>query len=103
MAREGALVWGQSAYKKTGVTPYVHDLGARVPSLRRLFKKRPYFTNGSAKTLNDVLAMARFGPGQQGAFVHQSAGGDAQGSGPAADQALDQDARDALLAFLDLL
>jgi hypothetical protein len=102
MAREGALVWGQSAYKKTGVTPYVHDLGARVPSLRRLFKKRPYFTNGSAKTLADVLAMARFGPGQ-GDFVHQSAGGDAQGPGRGAEQALDQEAREALLAFLSLL
>src|SRR5690606_7468347 len=38
MAPEGALVWGSAAYARTGVTPYVHERGARVPSLRRLYK-----------------------------------------------------------------
>ena len=54
------LVWGQAKYAKTGVLPYVDDEGARVPSLRRLHAKHPYFTNGSAKTLTDLLARARF-------------------------------------------
>jgi hypothetical protein len=55
LSREGPIVWGSNGYKKTGVLPYVHDLGARTPSLRRLYKKRPYFTNGSAKSLREVL------------------------------------------------
>lgn len=53
------IVWGQARYAKTGVEPYVHPEGARVPSLRRLYKKHPYFTNGSAKSLAEVLARAR--------------------------------------------
>jgi len=53
---EGApLVWGSAGYRKTGITPYVHADGARTPSLRRLYKKHPYFTNGSARSLDDVL------------------------------------------------
>jgi cytochrome c553 len=51
----GPIVWGQDTYEMTGVVPYVHDRGARVPSLRRLTKKWPYFTNGSAHSLADVL------------------------------------------------
>ena len=39
MAREGALVWARGDYEKTGVLPYVSDAGARVVSLRRLYKK----------------------------------------------------------------
>ena len=62
-------MWGKAEYKKTGVEPYVHENGARVPSLRRLYKKRPYFTNGSAKTLEEVLARARFAPG---GFWHEA-------------------------------
>ncbi len=71
LSREGAIVWGLNEYRKTGIQPYVHELGARVPSLRRLYKKRPYFTNGSAKTLRDVLDRARFG-GAPG-FFHDGA------------------------------
>jgi cytochrome c peroxidase len=85
----GPLVWACDAYEKTGVEPYVHEKGARVPSLRRLYKKRPYFTNGSAKTVLDVLDRARFSP-----FSHEGrTDGDRL---PAAD------AR-AIAAFLDLL
>lgn len=91
-AREGAIVWARSEYKKTGVTPYVHEEGARVPSLRRLYKKRPYFTNGSAKTLADVLALARF---NDAAFYHAGA--------PEGLSSLTEAEREALLAFLDLL
>ncbi len=93
LSREGAIVWGMSEYRKTGIEPYVHELGARVPSLRRLYKKRPYFTNGSAKTLREVLSRARFG-GAPG-FFHDGA--------PAGLEALSEVEKDALEAFLDLL
>ena len=93
LSREGAIVWGMNEYRKTGVEPYVHELGARVPSLRRLYKKRPYFTNGSAKTLRDVLSRARFG-GPSG-FFHDGA--------PAGLEALGEQEKDALEVFLGLL
>lgn len=105
LAPEGAIVWGRDGYEKTGVVPYVHDEGARVPSLRRLYKKQPYFTNGSARTLAEVLERARFGdvpsassstPGQ-GAFFHDGAPED---GGLARLAPADIEA---LLAFLDLL
>lgn len=89
---EGPIVWGRIGYEQTGVLPYVHEQGARVPSLRRLYKKRPYFTNGSAKTLREVLSRARFG---QTTFFHDAA--------PAGLTALTPDAIGSLSAFLDLL
>jgi hypothetical protein len=96
MSPAGPIVWGKAEYKKTGVVPYVHDLGARVPSLRRLYKKYPYFTNGSAKSIEEVLARARFvGPGDSG-FLHE-------GPGDVLGDALDERARAALLRFLDIL
>lgn len=93
LAREGAIVWARSEYEKTGVEPYVHERGARVPSLRRLYKKRPYFTNGSARTLRDVLARARFDGASR--FFHDGA--------PAGLEALSYQESDALIAFLALL
>lgn len=90
---EGPIVWGRDGYEKTGVEPYVHERGARPPSLRRLFKKRPYFTNGATKNLGAVLERARFGEG--GAFFHDG--------GPAGAEPLRPDEIEALLAFLDLL
>ena len=83
----GPIVWSDAAYAKTGVVPYVHDLGARVPPLRRLYKKWPYFTTGSARSLADVLD--RFtddGMHDGGTGAH-----------------LDATTWQALLAFLDLL
>jgi cytochrome c peroxidase len=59
-SREGALVFGAARKVRTGVEPYVHDHGARVPSLRRVADKYPYFTNGRARSLDEVLARARF-------------------------------------------
>jgi hypothetical protein len=94
MAKEGALVWGRAGYEKTGVVPYVNELGARVPSLRRLYKKRPYFTNGAAKDLRAVLDRARFGAG---VFFHDEAPEGAEVAG------LDERSKEGLLAFLDLL
>jgi hypothetical protein len=54
------LVWGAPFFSKTGIEPYVRPGGARVPSLRRVAEKYPYFTNGSAATLRDVLTRFRY-------------------------------------------
>ena len=48
MSPEGALTWATDRRWKTGIVPYVHADGARVPALRRLYRKYPYFTNGTA-------------------------------------------------------
>jgi hypothetical protein len=92
MSREGAIVWAHADYEKTGVLPYVNEAGARVVSLRRLYKKYPYFTNGSAKDLSSVLERARFGDGR---FFHDGA--------PEGTKPLDSEEKVGLLAFLDLL
>jgi hypothetical protein len=92
MSREGPIVWASTAYRKTGIEPYVHDEGARPPSLRRLYKKWPYFTNGSAKSLREVVERARF----RGTETwHDRAPEGA--TGMTASEA------EALVAFLDLL
>lgn len=88
------IVWGSAGYRKTGVLPYVHTEGARTPSLRRLYKKYPYFTNGSAKSLEDVLVGVRFKGGET---WHALA------TAPADAEALDVKGRDAVRAFLELL
>jgi cytochrome c peroxidase len=91
---EGPIVWASADYQKTGVTPYVHEAGARVPSLRRLYTKWPHFTNGSADTLRDVLNGVRF---DQTRFFHENAPADATLHGLTPEQVAD------LGAFLDLL
>lgn len=68
----GPIVWGTGERKQTGVQPYVHEEGARVPSLRRLYAKRPYFTNGSTTALSE--AAARFSVGTE-QHVRDAAGG----------------------------
>jgi cytochrome c peroxidase len=82
------LVWGSDGYQRTGVEPYVHEQGARTPSLRRSYLKRPYFTNGSAPDLSSVVEFIRLQP-----FSHQ------RGEGPT----LDAEQRAALVSFLRLL
>ena len=93
---EGAIVWASAEYQKTGVTPYVHESGTRVPSLRRAAAKWPHFTNGSADTLLEVVRRARF---DRTRFFHD-------GAPPAALPTLTaftpEQARD-LTAFLELL
>ena len=91
----GAPVWAMNEYRKTGVTPYVHDNGARVPSLRRLAKKYPYLTSGSAKSLDDLLGRVRWT--NAGAFFHDNA--------PATEktESLSGHERETLRAFLELL
>jgi hypothetical protein len=91
MAREGPIVWARETYERTGVEPYVHEDGTRVPSLRRLWEKRPYFTNGSAADLDEVIRRAHV---SSGTFLHD---GDGEAAVP------DEASRRALRAFLDLL
>jgi hypothetical protein len=92
LSREGPIVWARDGYHKTGIEPYVHEQGARAPSLRRVYAKRPYFTNGSARSLRDVLARARW---QGDAFWHDRAPEGAEGLG--------EEERRVVEAFLDLL
>ncbi len=75
LSAEAPLVFGDARYEKTGIEPTVHERGARVPSLRRSFLKRPYFTNGSAADLEAVLEGVRI---DQGRFLH--AGGPSSGA-----------------------
>jgi hypothetical protein len=93
-SREGPIVWASADYQKTGVTPYVHESGARVPSLRRLYLKWPHFTNGSADTVRDVLAGVRY---DEARFYHQNAPVDPTLRALTPEQSND------LSAFLDLL
>src|SRR6185295_13880689 len=94
LSPSGPIVWSNAAYAKTGVVPYVHDLGARPPTLRRLYKKWPYFTNGSARSLADLLDRFASSPSTT---YHDGAPADA------ALVRLTADEKSALLAFLDLL
>lgn len=61
--------------------------------LRRLYKKHPYFTNGSASSVDEVLDRVRVDP--DGRVWHQGGGGGGQPLGIAD--------RRALSAFLQLL
>jgi cytochrome c peroxidase len=65
-----------------------------VPTLRRLYKKWPYFTNGSARSLTEVLDRFATSPT---ATYHDGAPTDA------ALVRLTADEKSALRAFLDLL
>jgi hypothetical protein len=96
LTHDAPIVWGKDEYSQSGVMPYVHPEGARIPSLRRLYKKHPYFTNGSAKDLASVLDRARFG---DGTFWHETP----DGQSDAETTRLDAREKEALLAFLDLL
>jgi hypothetical protein len=92
LSASGPIVWSNAAYAKTGVEPYVHPDGARVPALRRLYKKWPYFTSGTAKSLGDVLDR----------FAWRGDAGYHDGA-PADAARLSEDDKAALLGFLDLL
>lgn len=93
LSEAGPLVWARDGHEKTGIEPYVHPDGARPTSLRRVAEKRPYFTDGSSPSLDDVLDRARVLP--DGGFLH------AEGTRPG--EALDAAERAALRAFLELL
>ena len=85
----GGIVWASETRHRTGVTPYVHAEGARVPSLRRLYVKRPLLTNGRAATPEAVLEAIRL----ESPEIH--------GGGPGLP--LDAEEKQALAAFLELL
>lgn len=70
--KQSAIVWGSDTRHRTGVLPYVHEDGARVPSLRRLFSKRPYFTDGGAPTLQQAARRFSIGVEQH---VRDATGG----------------------------
>ncbi len=74
----GPIVWAESHYAKTGVEPYVHEEGARIPSLRRVGIKYPYFTTGSARNLEEVLRAVRVSP--DGGLLHGGSGADLGGT-----------------------
>jgi hypothetical protein len=88
----GPLVWARGEYEKTGVEPYVHEKGTRIPSLRRITRKYPYFTDGSARSLADVLSTARL---LEARFFHARAPTGALPLSPAEQRALQ--------SFLELL
>jgi cytochrome c peroxidase len=92
LSESAPIVWGSAGYQRTGVRPYVAEEGARTPSLRRLYKKQPYFTNGSAKSLEDVLDGVRFTPTR---MFHAMS--------PEGSTALEDSEKRALRAFLELL
>jgi cytochrome c peroxidase len=93
LRRNGPIVWARGDYARTGVEPYVHELGTRIPSLRRLRLKPRYFTNGSARDLSEVLAQFREAPG----------GAQHQSPNRATGAALSPKEQRALEAFLQLL
>ena len=97
----GPITWGRSDYEQVGVLPYVHARGARVPALRRVARKWPYFTSGSANDLETVLARARFDAAGRASgkprFFHDGAPNDASLA------RLSESEQRALRAFLELL
>ena len=93
LSSSGPIVWAMNEYRQTGVVPYVHERGARVPSLRRLYKKRPYLTSGAAKDVHGVLE--RIGFTEQNDFYHDGASASAKRLNAREMQALE--------AFLALL
>ncbi len=94
LSAEGPVVWARGDYEKTGVEPYVDPRGTRIPSLRRLYLKRPYLTRGLSPTLDDVLERVRFSDRE---LFH------AGGTGRADLRAFAAEERADLAAFLELL
>ena len=91
------LIWGAPVFAKTGIEPYVSRAGARVPSLRRVSEKYPYFTDGSAATLRQVLEGFRY----DGARAwHRGPGSHPTASFAATLQSLTNDEIEFLLALL---
>jgi hypothetical protein len=94
LSASGPIVWARGDYAKVGVEPYVDPKGTRIPSLRRLYLKRPYLTRGAARTLDELLRLVRFSDAE---LVH--AGGDDRPE----LRALTPDERADLGAFVELL
>jgi hypothetical protein len=95
LSESGPIVWASEIYAATGIRPWVHELGARVPSLRRLHLDGPYFTNGAADSVAAVLAGVRFRSDPERRVDHDLAG--------SPGEPLATEEQRALLAFLQLL
>lgn len=63
---ERPLAFGAARWEKTGVLPYFTERGNRVSPLTQLGRGGPFFSNGSARTLAEVLR--RTDPGRS--LVH---------------------------------
>ncbi|MGC4091876.1 MAG: hypothetical protein QM756_29130 [Polyangiaceae bacterium] len=85
---KGSLIWARGDYEFTGVLPYVGPRGTRIAALRRTVDKFPYFTNGSAHSLSQVVARSGWVDGR---FSHAGA------------SALSVAEQGALVEFLQLL
>ena len=85
---ERPLLFGRAAWALTGAEPYFTPWGNRISPLLDLGRGGPFFANGSAATLREVIA--HFRPGD--ARVHRGAGRHGAGYTP--------DERDALHDFL---
>jgi hypothetical protein len=95
LSESGPIVWASDVYAETAIKPWVHELGARVPSLRRLHLDGPYFTNGAADSVSAVLAGVRIRSEPERRVDHDLAGSPGEPLAP--------DEQGALLAFLELL
>jgi hypothetical protein len=90
----GPILWARDGYEQTGIVPLVHPRGARVPSLRRVYAKYPYFTNGSARSLEQVLEAVSWSPER---FFHRAP------AEATSLESLSADEQRELKAFLQLL
>lgn len=86
--RDRPLSFGAPLFARSGVTPYYTSAGNRISPLLDLARGGPFFSNGSAPTLEDLLHSAR--PGS--AAVHDQA--------PTGPPSYDADEVNALRAFL---
>lgn len=107
LSESGPIVWASDVYAATAIQPWVHELGARIPSLRRLHLDGPYFTTGRADSLTSVLAGVRIRtePAIGLRVDHDLVDGVAR-TGASAEvrgAALSSSEQQALLAFLHLL
>jgi hypothetical protein len=89
----GPIVWARDGYERTGIEPYVHERGARPSSLRRIAWKTPYFTDGSARSLDEVVLSFGQAP--------ETASGEALHRG--GPRVFEEEEVTALVAFLHLL
>jgi cytochrome c peroxidase len=94
LSPSGPIVWARGDHAKVGVLPYVDPKGTRIPSLRRLYLKRPYLTRGTARTLDELLESVRYSETE---LLH------AGGEGRPDLLALTPAERVELLAFLQIL
>ncbi len=92
--KNGALVFASEEYARTGAVPAVHPAGARVPSLRRIYRKTPLLVGGGASNLAALVARSRWR--DDGGFSHVPVAGDGWQVWTAGEAK-------ALVAFLELL